>query len=226
MNLLEVLIAKIAPHNCLACGTEGTLLCASCVNLLRAVPERCYLCQRLEPGALTCLDCRSLTHLRCVRVSTLYEGIAKNLIWKLKLAGAQSASRIMSKHMAQLVSPDSRMFIVPVPTATSRVRRRGYDQAKLLACDLARQTGMPYLDCLSRHGQTRQHGLSRHDRLAQLNSAFRLKRQRVIQKANILLVDDVITTGATLEAAAATLSAAGAARIEALVFARPEAKSV
>lgn len=225
MSFLDRLIGKIAPHNCLACGAEGYLLCAACTDRLAAVPGHCYRCEKLSPGGLTCETCRPASRLYRVQVATAYDGSAKALIWQLKLAGARAAVRIMARRMAALVKYDATTpVVIPVPTATSRVRQRGYDQAELLARELARQTRLPYLDCLARHGQAHQHGVPRQQRLTQLGSAFRVVRPKAVRGANILLVDDVITTGATLEAAAATLKAAGAARIDAVVFARPEIK--
>ena len=221
MSFFDALASKIAPYDCLGCGTEGQLLCLACTSRLVSVPERCYRCRKLSPEFLTCLVCCESSHLRRVKVATAYAGSAKDLIWKLKLSGAQAAARIMAHRLAALAeSAHPAAIIVPVPTATSRQRQRGYDQAKLLARELARQTRLPYLDCLARSGQAHQHGASRRDRLTQLAAAFRVKRSRAVCGNRIILVDDVITTGATLETAAASLLAAGAATIEAAVFAQ------
>lgn len=223
MSLFDALIGKIAPHDCLACGTEGYLLCVACTDRLAVIPGRCYKCEKLSLDGLTCANCRPTSPLCQVQVATAYDGSAKALIWQLKLAGARAATRIMAGRMAIMVRCDAATTIIPAPTATGRVRQRGYDQAILLARELARQTRLPYLDCLARHGQTHQHGLSRQQRAAQLSAAFRVRRPKAVRGANILLVDDVVTTGATLEAAAATLKAAGAAQVNAIAFARPEA---
>ena len=214
---------KLAPHDCLGCGAEDDLLCAACSNTLLAATERCYRCGSLSAESLTCMACRATSRLDSVRIATAYEATAKTLIWKLKLAGAQSAAGIMAKCMAVLlnnVAPAT--VIVPVPTATSRVRQRGYDQASLLARALSRQTRLPYYNCLARDGQTHQHGLPRHQRLKQLTAAFRVSRGGISKATPIILVDDVVTTGATLEAAASVLRAAGAKRVDAVVFARPQ----
>jgi ComF family protein len=124
----------------------------------------------------------------------------------------------MAARLRPLLPTGRDVVIVPVPTATSRVRQRGYDQAKLLARALSRQARLPYLDCLARTGQAHQHGASRSQRLRQLTAAFRVRRQRAVRGSHIVLIDDVVTTGATLEAAAAVLHAAGATRVEAVVF--------
>jgi ComF family protein len=218
MSIIDRFISQLAPHDCLGCGTEGSLLCSACQQLFNPVPERCYRCHEPSPGALTCATCYQAGRLHRLQAVAVYEGIAKQLIWKLKLAGAQTAATAMAVRLQPLIPIDRDILIVPVPTATGRVRRRGYDQAKLLARALSRQPRLPYLDCLTRSGQAHQHGASRAQRLQQLTAAFRVRRHNSIRGSHIMLIDDVVTTGATLEAAAAVLKAAGAARIEAVVF--------
>lgn len=117
-----------------------------------------------------------------------------------------------------------RTIIVPAPTATNRVRMRGYDQSALLACNLASRIGALYDPLLCRIGSQKQIGANRAQRQAQLQGAFYTKPQyrshHDVQGAHIILVDDVVTTGATLEAAAEALRAAGARSVEAVVFAQ------
>ncbi|HSW85241.1 MAG TPA: ComF family protein [Candidatus Saccharimonadales bacterium] len=222
MSLLDSLLGIVAPHDCLACGAEGNLLCGLCAGSLQGIPDRCYRCRKLMNDSLTCEKCRQTSLLYSVKVAAVYGSVAKGLIWKLKLGGAQSSARIMAKYMAQQVRVADRSVIIPVPTATSRIRQRGYDQARLIARELSLQTRAPYFDRLRRVGQMHQHGLSRQARLSQLSAVFRLKRPEQLRGRHVLLVDDVITTGATLEAAALVLRSAGAKRVEAVVFAQPE----
>lgn len=221
MAFLDRLIGVIAPHQCLGCEAEGGLLCVECLDKLPTTPECCYRCRKISPGGLTCLACRKKSRLVRVNVGTIYEGIAKDIIWKLKLAGAQAAAKCMADRLCEFISQQPKVLIVPVPTATNRSRRRGYDQAKLLARALAQQTHQPYADCLARLTQSHQHGWSRRQRFEQLANAFRVRQLGTVRGAHIVLVDDVVTTGATIEAAAAVLKAAGAHSVEAVAFARP-----
>jgi predicted amidophosphoribosyltransferase len=112
------------------------------------------------------------------------------------------------------------LLVTWIPTATARVRARGYDQSRQIARSLARQIGCPIAPLLARSGQQRQVGHSRAERLAQLQAAYRPVKPWLIDGKDILLVDDVFTTGATLSAAAEQLHAAGARSVHAYVFAR------
>ena len=127
----------------------------------------------------------------------------------------------MASIMLQQIESSQNTIIVPVPTATSRVRQRGYDQAVLLAKEVARQSGLKYTHCLSRTTQAHQVGAGRSQRIKQLSGAFRVTKPDQVMGVHILLIDDVITTGATLESAALLLKKTGAKRIDALVFAQP-----
>jgi ComF family protein len=158
-----------------------------------------------------------------VRAAVIYEQLAKDLVWRLKFAHAQDAAREMAALMRPSVGHQQEIdfLIVPVPTATTRARQRGFDQARLVAQELARSVRQPYADVLARQNQAHQVGASREQRKQQLAGAFRVTKPWPIKHVRILLIDDVVTTGATLEAATAALRAVGARHIEALVFAQP-----
>jgi ComF family protein len=210
VSLIDRILSIIAPHDCLGCGKEGKLLCFSCLASLPEVSPK-----RLQSPYLT--EVRSASH---------YKGVAKELVWKLKSSGAQEAARIMATCMLKHFTKSKNSLIVHVPTATSRVRQRGYDQASLLARELAKQSKLPCLSCLIRTGQAHQVGAGREQRLSQLNNAFRLKSSLLIKNAHIILVDDVVTTGATLEIVASLLKQAGASKIEAITFAQPQMRNI
>lgn len=209
MYLLDNLIGLIAPHRCLGCGYAGRLLCPGCLAKLPPGP-------RLVPSGSTPSQ---------IRAATIYEGLAKDLLWKLKSDGARAAAKVMAGRMASLMPMDAKLLVVPVPTASSRVRQRGYDQAKLIARCVARSKGVPYADCLIRLGQGHQVGASRNQRLKQMGGSLKARKSSKIAGSHILLVDDVTTTGATLESAAKILMSAGAAQVEALIFAYAQRKN-
>jgi ComF family protein len=218
--LLDSLLSAVAPHECLNCRTEGRLLCADCVRLLPAVPDMCYRCRKLSDGGRTCKSCRASSDLFIVRAATTYDGLAKDLVWQLKFQGAQAAAGEVADRLLRHLPRGEEFMIVPVPTATSRIRRRGYDQATLIARSLARKSGLPYTAALRRSGQHHQLGSNRAQRTTQLQGAYRCVKPTRLAGKHVLLIDDVLTTGATLEAAATVIKAAGAKRVSALVFAR------
>lgn len=111
-------------------------------------------------------------------------------------------------------------MIVHVPTATIRRRVRGYDHGELLARELAKITGWPHVAVIRRQTQARQVGAKKMDRLKQLEGAFRVIRTEYVRNREILLVDDVTTTGATLSACTRALKDAGAKSVSAVVLAQ------
>ncbi len=220
MPVLEKLLSFIAPHECLVCEAEGELVCRECHDIaIQKVPSRCYRCHKLTNGFRVCLPCRASSKLTAVWVAADYAGTAKELIHKLKYQRAQTAARVIAAYLYEtLPTPPADFVIVPLPTATSRRRQRGYDQAELIAKEYAHLTGAQYKTLLHRFGQSRQVGTHRKERLEQLETAFWADKSA--QKTKVLLIDDVTTTGATLEAAAKVLREAGSSRVAALCFAQ------
>ena len=205
MSIVDLLLAPFAPFDCLGCHSEGSLVCQSCILALPSPPQEL-----------------TTTNLSGIKAATIYEGLPKDLLWQLKSSGNQAAARFMAKQMQPLCAGGSvnRQLLVPVPTASSRVRQRGYDQSVLLAKRLSRLTGIGWAACLVRQGQTHQVGSDRAQRLKQLYGAYQLKKAYLVRDAHVILVDDVMTTGATLESAAAVIAVAEPAQIRAVVFAR------
>jgi ComF family protein len=184
------------------------------------IPSTCYRCGKIAEAFVTCPGCRRASPLTAVYARAKYEGVARNIVWQLKFTGTQAAARdmITAMDLATFVVPGA--IITHVPAATARVRQRGFDQARLLARDIAKRHQLAYVPCLTRLNQARQVGASRAERFAHLEQAFRLRGGLDVQGQHIVLVDDVLTTGATVESAARMLRAAGAKRIDAVVFAR------
>ena len=216
--LFEPFFNVLAPHYCLGCGAEGSLLCAGCALALPAVPPRCYRCLQPSGGFRTCTRCRPESELVHLWPVTPYTGVAKQVLHRLKFERAQAAARDIAAAMQRL-PVRGHWLVTHMPTAPSRVRLRGYDQARLIAKEFARLSGQPYLPLLARSGNQRQLGQSRAVRQQQLRAAFRAMHAAKLSNQRVLLIDDVVTTGASCESAAAVLQAAGARQVCAAVFA-------
>ncbi len=158
-----------------------------------------------------------------VWVRTYYEANAKKLLQSYKFERVRSASQIISEAMMEVLPfLSSNTLIVPVPTATSRVRQRGYDQAILMAKNISKNGSYDYSHAVSHLYQSRQVGASRQLRLAQLKDAFVVTSPGKVKGREILLIDDVVTTGATLEAMTQVLKKSGAKKVNALIFAQKQ----
>lgn len=222
MPLLETVLSIFAPHTCVVCSTEGSLLCAVCSELeLLPVPSRCYRCKQLTRDSRVCTNCRRHTALRHVWVRTEYTDVSSQLILAYKFKRTRAAFQPLARVMVEALPflPED-TIIMSVPTTTSRVRERGYDHAYLIARDIAARSGLIHIRPAIRMGQVHQFGASGSQRRKQLENAFVVTKPRTVAGKNILLIDDVVTTGATLETLAKTLKAAGAACIDAVVFAQ------
>jgi ComF family protein len=222
MLLLERAIAFLAPHECIVCSREGSLLCEACTfEEFIPVPSRCYRCLRVTKDYRVCMSCRRSVRLKHVWVAQDYQHYAKRLVRLFKYERVKAAALPIARQMADTLPYFSQdVIITHIPTATSRQRHRGYDQSELIARSIARLKGLEYARLLERSGQARQVGASRSQRLAQAQQMFRLETKRDIKGSSILVIDDILTTGASLEAAARVLKQAGAKDVSAAVFAQ------
>lgn len=224
MPFLDLVLSVVAPHDCLSCGAEGKLICAWCApDAFPDLPSRCYRCKCITIDFAVCDSCRRKSPLKNVWVRTDYENTAKQLINLYKFERVRSAFKPISGAMEEILPfLSSDTLIVPVPTATSRVRQRGYDQSVLLARSLAGIRSLMWVRAVTRLSQSRQVGANRKQRLNQLKGAFMVTKPNLVKNANILIVDDVVTTGATIEAVATVLKQAEAKSISAITFAQKQ----
>ena len=228
MSVLDSVIGWLAPPQCVVCQAEGTALCATCADAeIVAYGERCFDCGAVSPSARTCERCRQSSP-RHVWITTNYEDAARELV-KIYKFGHQRATgeSLASLMIATLLAFNDvqslrrlNCLIVPVPTATSRIRQRSFDHSAYLARQISRKLNLKYLNGLVRIGQSRQVGAERSVRLTQPAGNYLERYSNLINGQNILLIDDVVTTGATLRSVTKVLRAAGAARVDALVFAK------
>jgi ComF family protein len=228
MSIIEAAVGWLAPPLCVGCGLEGNALCPAC-SLAEITPfgARCWRCGALSEHSLTCDRCKRTGAPRHLWISTDYEGAAKELVRLFKFGHLRAASAPIAKLMAGTLRDysteeisQSDYLLVPIPTATSRIRERGFGHSELLARELSEILQLESSNVLERLGQQRQVGSRREARRSQAEGNYYLRRPSRINGRDILLVDDVITTGATLIAATRILRQAGARRVNALVFAK------
>lgn len=207
--MLARVISLLVPPACHGCGREGAPgrpLCAECQAGLRWLGvERMALTDDLVAWA-----------------PLAYEGAARDLVRALKFRGALRLAGPMAAAIAANAPPGALGggTLVPVPLHGGRRRRRGFNQAEELALALEARTGTPVVDCLRRSAaRGQQVGRGRIERLEALEHAIELRGGAVAPVAPVL-VDDVLTTGATLRACAAALLSRGSGPVRAVTYAR------
>lgn len=205
MKLLHALSAALVPPLCAACGRscrpEATL-CTRCARRLAAG----------EP-----FDGVGAAGLDRAFSAAPHEGVARDLVAALKFRRLLPVAELMADRI-QWLAPAALLSgtIVPVPTAPLRSLARGFDPAAEIAEALAAKASLPISSCLTRRGGGRQVGRRRSERIGHPP----LIQARGKVPRSVLLIDDVLTTGATLSACARALRSAGAIRIAAITFTR------
>ena len=203
------------PARCAGCGREGDAICRSCEPALDARLE-------LPAGVMIGLPADLPAPLVQLEWCAPYTGTVRRALHDLKYSGEQRLARPLGAAIARRWARAGAGgdLIVPVPVHRDRLRHRGYDQALLLATVAARELALPVASLLERgRATTAQFDLDRSARAINMRGAFRL-RHRAIEDRWIVLVDDVMTTGATLAACAVPLMAAGALAVSAVTVAR------
>jgi len=181
------------------------------------LPTRCPLCSRHGPAP--CASCaEGLEPARAGPYPAVlaYTGDARRLVHALKYRNGRAVAPVLGAAMARLVAQEPVDEVTWAPTSAARRRARGYDQAQVLARAVARHLGVPCRPLLRRRGRSRaQTGRSRVERLTDAPFFVATRRPR----ARVLVVDDVVTTGATLHAACRALLAGGAEHVRAVAAA-------
>lgn len=232
---LQSAIRFLFPPQCISCRAETGEEFGLCGACWREMPFNsglsCDGCGQPLPGdddgkelCDTCLTAPKAWQRG--RAALIYEGTARRLILGLKYGDRQELAIPMARWMAEQGADilRSRVLIAPVPLHWRRFFSRRYNQAALLAECVAKTVGTDYCpDLLLRTRATRkQEGMSREERFENQRQAFviSVRRQALVQEKHVVLIDDVMTSGATLSACAEACLAAGATNVDVLVLAR------
>lgn len=217
ISIFEHIISLLAPHRCICCSAEGLPLCCSCQSHLPKLDSVVVANTKKRIQQLPDAQNRPLDHLYA---ATAYIDDAQKLVASLKFHRNRAAAQVIAAVIAtKLPSMPANTVITNIPTSQKRIRARGYDQAALIAKYLAAETNLSYAPLLERQSNIRQLGSSRLQRVAQAKNIFSPKSLQLISGSNILLIDDVLTTGATIAEASSILYSANAHSVSAAVFA-------
>lgn len=211
------------PQRCVGCERRSSdVLCRACFEgLPRVDPPVCGRCGLPTAFAtFVCEECKNVDFgFESARAPLKYDGVGKGIVHALKYRGyTRVVERLAVPLMLQALEDDCFDAVVPVPLHRSRLRKRGFNQAELLARGVAGKINATVSDTLEVVRSTRdQVELSAAQRRANVAGAYSARKPI---RGKVLLVDDVFTTGATMSACAATLVRAGAREVHALSLCR------
>jgi ComF family protein len=222
-RLWATLLDAVFPPRCVTrgCGGAGSWWCARCLAAVQPLPSpRCGRCGLALAGA-ACLRCASRPpSFRRAACGGVYAPPLRDAIHALKYRGVRPLAEPLGRLAAAALGPVApETLVVAVPSHGSRVAERGIDHTALLAASVARALGRPAVPALERRRPTRpQVGLTPRERRANVAGAFRAVGP--VAGHSLVLVDDVLTSGATGEACARELLAAGALAVDVCTVAR------
>jgi ComF family protein len=222
--VLDGIFDLLLPPRCGGCGGLGSLYCEACRRRTRRLAEPiCGRCGAEVEHVRSSCGCRArIRRLTRLRSAAAYEGPLEKALHRFKYEGRRPLAKPLALLLAERLAVDgiAAEAVTWVPLHQRRRRHRGYNQAELLGRELARLCGLPTVDGLVRLRDTPpQVGLDRLRRRANVADAFGWEGKELTRRA-LLVIDDVATTGATLEACAGALKAAGAGAVIGFTVAR------
>ena len=212
-TMTEALMRHIAPHPCFGCGKIGTTLCHNCkYNIINEPFFGCILCGNVSRESV-CV--RHDTPICKAWVVSERVTVLKRVIDAYKFEYVKAAAHMLIDLLdAQLPLLPSNTVIVPVPTASSHIRQRGYDHLDILARLLSLRRGLPIARLVERSSAKTQHQLNKIERQKEAGDAFYVAESAYIDATTpLLILDDIITTGSTITSVAQVLAEAGAQTI-------------
>lgn len=225
-KLKGMVVDFIFPQWCVGCGREGAFICSSCRRSLPwVISPLCPRCGKPQSSGMLCLACIGWqAEIDGVCSPFRFDGVMRQAIHQLKYKNLRALAGTLAELLSEYLvhNPVPGEVLVPVPLHQKRLRERGYNQSTLLARETGKLIDLPVVDdCLirERHALPQARTSNVKERRDNVVGAFACCDRR-LQGKQVLLIDDVSTSGATLDACATMLKKAGAASVWGLVLAR------
>ena len=225
-KLVELVVDSFFPRRCVGCGRLGGFFCPECLGKLsRLLPPLCPNCGRPQASGIACSDCwQRQTEIDGIRSLFRFDDIIRKAIHQLKYRNLKAISPCLAELLADYLrsNPLPGEALICVPLHPRRLRERGYNQSNLLARGLGERIDLPVIEnCLIRVKQTQPQvrAADVEERRRNVVDAFRCCDERISGR-QIILIDDVCTSGATLESCAVALKNKGATSVWGLTLAR------
>ena len=229
MNILDILF----PKYCINCHRTGSFLCEDCKYLIEILENQyCPVCgKRISSINYTsiCRECKNKTSLNNLYSACSYrDKIVRKLIIQLKSGLIKNLtdplSDLIISHFQLLNKEFHNVLLIPVPLNKKTLRKRGFNQSELITNNLSKKMNLPLITnvLFKEKATTPQSELLVKERMENLKGVFLIKNEEIIKNKEILLIDDIYTTGTTMEECAKTLLKSGAKQVIGVVVVREE----
>ncbi len=237
----EKILGFLFPKQCISCGKYGVYLCDYCRDLCITFQKEkvCHVCKNKIIEGYIHNSCKELTYLDSVQTCVLYSELVRKILEEIKYKYYHEYVEVVVDLMMQVIDIENyrNSIFIPVPLSKFKLKKRGFNQAQLIAKKIAmklKELGIDIqvVEVLERSKNTKtQVGMTREERLENLKDVFKLNskfqtlksqkgERQNIESRKLILIDDVMTTGTTLEECAKVLKKGGIKEVKALVFAR------
>ncbi len=225
MEYLKTIWDIIFPKKCISCGREGQYLCEDCLSLVPINPFKYCLCEKMEKRN-KCEQCKNKYLDKILSATSFNNKIVKDAIYKLKYGYIEDLSIPLSflvlSHLKTIDCQINNDFIlIPVPMYIKKKKKRGFNQSEEIAKLISELTGIKISTSLIKTKGTKpQMELNRKERIENIKNCFAITDKKEVENKTILLLDDVYTTGTTMNECAKILKENGAKEVWGLSVAR------
>lgn len=220
---LQHQLIHLMPGHCLLCERPTLCLTGYCMACVHALPRNVFACRYCAiplgvTGDECCARCLRRPRFHCATVPLLYSGNVPTLVHAFKFQAALPAATLLAELLGKALLVQEGVYLLPVPQHAHRARQRGFDHIEWLASLCPATRHLPRVTAYRRYDTPPLRHLNRRQRLKLMKEAFAIEED--LAGKHIMLLDDVMTTGATLHALATLCQRQGARRVETIAIAR------